>query len=167
MATDPAGITTQIAAARQDDPSAGPLPLIEDYEAGPALLRAAVAGMTAEELRTRPVAGKWSSLEVLCHVSDCEQYFADRMKRTPAMDRPLLVGADGWLYPGSVRPLPRPRLRGGTRPGRPHPPPGGPRPEARPRRGVGADHRPHRPTETGLVTGIVYRRMALALSWSA
>jgi GNAT superfamily N-acetyltransferase len=80
-----------------------PLPLIEDYEAGPNLLRAAVAGMTPDELLARPVAGKWSTLEVVCHVSDCEQFFADRLKRTLAMNRPLLVGADGWLYPEAVR----------------------------------------------------------------
>lgn len=41
-------------------------------------------------------------MEVVCHVSDCEQFFADRMKRTLAMDRPLLVGADGFRYPESV-----------------------------------------------------------------
>jgi uncharacterized damage-inducible protein DinB len=73
------------------------------YEAGSGFLRAAVAGLSPEHLRSRPVAGKWSTLEVVCHVSDCEQFFADRMKRTLAMDRPLLVGADGWRYPEAVR----------------------------------------------------------------
>jgi ribosomal protein S18 acetylase RimI-like enzyme len=77
--------------------------LIDDYEAGTDLVRAAVAGLTAEQFRLRPVAGLWSTLEVLCHVADCEQFFADRMKRTLAMDRPLLVGADGWRYPEAVR----------------------------------------------------------------
>lgn len=76
---------------------------IAEYEAGPELLRAAVVGMTADQLRLRPVAGKWSTLEVVCHVSDTEQFFADRMKRTLAMDRPLLVGADGWRYPEPAR----------------------------------------------------------------
>jgi GNAT superfamily N-acetyltransferase/uncharacterized damage-inducible protein DinB len=80
-----------------------PKRLIEEYEAGPGLLRASVAGLTGEELRLRPVAGRWSALEVVCHVCDCEQFFADRMKRTLAMDRPLLVGADGWLYPEATR----------------------------------------------------------------
>jgi GNAT superfamily N-acetyltransferase len=59
--------------------------------------------MSGEELRLRPVAGKWSTLEVVCHIGDTEQFFADRMKRTLAMNRPLLVGADGWLYPEAVR----------------------------------------------------------------
>jgi GNAT superfamily N-acetyltransferase/uncharacterized damage-inducible protein DinB len=87
---------------RDDDPCEA-AELIAAYEAGNDLLRRAVAGMTAEQLRSRPVAGKWSTLEVLCHVSDCEQFFADRLKRTLAMNRPLLVGADGFCYPDAVR----------------------------------------------------------------
>src|SRR5205823_7674711 len=43
------------------------------------------------------------TLEVLCHLADCEPFFADRMKRTIAMDRPLLIGADGFRYPGPLR----------------------------------------------------------------
>jgi uncharacterized damage-inducible protein DinB len=103
MTSNPAGQSNQVAAAQHDDPTLGPAELIASYAAGPELLRAAVAGLSAEELRLRPVAGKWSSLEVVCHISDCEQFFADRMKRTLAMSRPLLLGADGWLYPEAVR----------------------------------------------------------------
>jgi uncharacterized damage-inducible protein DinB len=73
------------------------------YENGVEKLRVAVAGLTSEQLRSRLVAGKWSTLEVVCHIADCEQFFADRMKRTVAMDRPLLCGADGFRYP---EPLP-------------------------------------------------------------
>jgi GNAT superfamily N-acetyltransferase/uncharacterized damage-inducible protein DinB len=90
-------------AAGQDDESLPPPRLIAEYEAGPGLLRQSVAGLSGEERRLRPVAGKWSTLEVVCHVGDCEQFFADRMKRTLAMSRPLLLGADGWLYPEPVR----------------------------------------------------------------
>jgi GNAT superfamily N-acetyltransferase/uncharacterized damage-inducible protein DinB len=103
MATDPTELPGQIAAIQQDDPSIGPLQLIEDYEAGPNVLRAAVAGMAPGELLARPVPGRWTTLEVVCHVSDSEQFFADRMKRTLAMNRPLLISADGWLYPEAVR----------------------------------------------------------------
>src|SRR5690349_4742940 len=92
-----------IAAAQRDEPGTAPADLIAAYEAGAALLRASIAGMSGEELRLRPVAGKWSSLEVVCHVGDCEQFFADRLKRALAMDRPLLLGADGWRYPEAVR----------------------------------------------------------------
>jgi GNAT superfamily N-acetyltransferase/uncharacterized damage-inducible protein DinB len=83
--------------------AASPQELVADYEAGPDLLRASVAGMSDDELRLRPVAGKWSTQEVVCHVCDTEQFFADRIKRTLAMSRPLLVSADGWSYPEAVR----------------------------------------------------------------
>ena len=94
--------TQQVAAAQQEDPR-GMAELIEAYEAGTGLLRVAVDGMSLEQLLSRPVAGKWSTLEVVCHVADCEQFFADRMKRTVAMDRPLLLGADGFRYPEPLR----------------------------------------------------------------
>jgi uncharacterized damage-inducible protein DinB len=67
---------------------------IEQYLAGPAMLRKAVAGMTAEQLKARPVPGKWSTLEVVCHLSDFEPVYADRMKRVISHDNPPLLGAD-------------------------------------------------------------------------
>ena len=92
-----------IAGAQRDDNTLTVADLISSYEAGIEELRVALAGMTVEQLRSRPVAGKWSTLEVVCHVADCEQFFADRMKRTVAMDRPLLLGADGFRYPEPLR----------------------------------------------------------------
>lgn len=81
------------------DESAGDVQrLIEEYVAGPERLKAAASGLTAEQLRLRPIAGKWSVLEVVCHVADCEQFIADRMKRTLAMDRPLLMFVDEQRY---------------------------------------------------------------------
>ena len=90
---------TTVADAQRDDEALTVAALISAYEKGVEELRLAVAGMTGEQLRSRPVAGRWSTLEVVCHVADCEQFFADRMKRTVAMDRPLLLGADGFRYP--------------------------------------------------------------------
>jgi len=89
--------------AQRDDVSVPAASLIAAYESGITVLRDAVAGMTDEEVRRRPVAGKWSTLEVVCHIADCEQFFADRLKRAIAMNRPLLIGADGFLYPDSLR----------------------------------------------------------------
>jgi uncharacterized damage-inducible protein DinB len=89
---------TAVADAQRDDPTRTAEDLISAYEKGVDELRLAVAGMTVEQLRSRPVAGRWSTLEVVCHIADCEQFFADRMKRTVAMDRPLLLGADGFRY---------------------------------------------------------------------
>jgi uncharacterized damage-inducible protein DinB len=71
-----------------------PAELIDNYLAGPRALRQAVAGLTREQLRARPVAGKWSTLEVVCHLADFDPILADRMKRVIAEERPQLVGAD-------------------------------------------------------------------------
>jgi uncharacterized damage-inducible protein DinB len=103
MTTDATAKRSLIAAIQRDDPSLTPGQLVADYEAGPDLLRAAVAGMAPEQLLARPIPGKWSTQEVVCHVSDCEQFFADRLKRTLALDRPLLLGADPEHYPEAVR----------------------------------------------------------------
>jgi uncharacterized damage-inducible protein DinB len=57
-------------------------------------LRHALAGMNKEHLHSRPVPGKWSTLEVVCHLADFEPIMADRMKRVIALDKPALIGAD-------------------------------------------------------------------------
>jgi GNAT superfamily N-acetyltransferase len=103
MATGPSEPHSQITAIQRDDSSLGPAQLVADYEAGPELLRAAVAGIANDELLARPVAGKGSTLEVICHIGDSEQFFADRFKRTLAMSRPLLLEADPEHYPEAVR----------------------------------------------------------------
>jgi hypothetical protein len=72
--------------------------LIEQYLAGPAELRAAVAGMSREQLVAHPVPGKMSTLEVVCHIADFEPVYADRMKRVIALDKPTLLGADENLF---------------------------------------------------------------------
>src|SRR3954452_19858326 len=68
--------------------------MIEEYAAGPAALRKAVSGMSSEQLTARPVAGKWSVLEVVCHLADFDPILADRMKRIIAEDKPQLLGAN-------------------------------------------------------------------------
>jgi uncharacterized damage-inducible protein DinB len=68
--------------------------LIDSYLAGPRTLRQAVAGMSAEQARARPVPGKWSTLELVCHLADFEPILASRMKCVIAEDRPQLVAAD-------------------------------------------------------------------------
>ncbi len=68
--------------------------LVENYLAGPKSLRQAVAGMSREQIVARPVPGKWSTLEVVCHLADFDPIGADRMKRVIAEDKPNLIGAD-------------------------------------------------------------------------
>jgi hypothetical protein len=72
--------------------------LIEQYLAGPDLLRRAIVGMTKEQLLAKPVAGKWSTQEVVCHLADYEPIYADRMKRVIALDTPELLKGDPALF---------------------------------------------------------------------
>lgn len=68
--------------------------LVGQYLEGARTLRKAVAGLTAEQAKTRPVPGKWSTLEVVCHLADFEPIYADRIKRILAEDRPVFMSAD-------------------------------------------------------------------------
>lgn len=68
--------------------------LIEKYLAGPKQLRAAVAGLTREQAMKRPVPGKWSVLEVVCHIADFEPVYVVRMKQVIAHDSALLMAMD-------------------------------------------------------------------------
>ena len=72
--------------------------LLDAYLAGPRAVRTAVADMSPEQLRARPVAGKWSALEVVCHLADFDPIIADRIKRVLSHDRPSLLGADEALF---------------------------------------------------------------------
>ena len=72
-----------------------PAELADQLLDGAAALRQAVAGMTREQLTARPVAGKWSTLEVVCHLADFDPVLVERMKRIIALpDVPLLLVAD-------------------------------------------------------------------------
>ena len=55
--------------------------LADVYLAGAAQLRAAVAGMTREQLIARPIPGTWSTLEVVAHIADFEPISTDRIRR--------------------------------------------------------------------------------------
>ena len=68
--------------------------LIDEYSAGPAELRKLVAGLSAEQVRARPIPGKWSTLEVVCHLSDFEPVYLDRMKAVLTQDKPTFFGRD-------------------------------------------------------------------------
>ena len=62
---------------------------IDAYLAGARELRAAVAGLGREQLVSRPVPGKWSVLEVVCHLADTDANIAHRIKRILSEDRPV------------------------------------------------------------------------------
>ncbi len=68
------------------------------YRQGAADLRNAVKGMSREQLIARPVAGKWSTLEVVAHLADFEPIYMDRIKRLVALENPSLLAADENLF---------------------------------------------------------------------
>ena len=73
--------------------------LADSYLQGVAELRAAVAGMTREQLLAKPVPGRMSTQEVICHIADFEPIMAERMKRIIALgDTPLILAADENLF---------------------------------------------------------------------
>src|SRR6266478_8246170 len=62
--------------------------LLDAYLSGAGILRAAVTGISREQMVSRPVAGKWSVLEVVCHLADTDANIAHRIKRILSEDRP-------------------------------------------------------------------------------
>jgi hypothetical protein len=68
--------------------------LIVNYLAGVDLIRRSITGLSTEQLHARPIPGKWSIAEVVCHLADFEIVGSDRIKRVVAEDDPLLVSAD-------------------------------------------------------------------------
>src|SRR5262245_8738175 len=76
--------------------------LIDQYAAGPKLLREATRGMTREQAAARPIAGKWSTLECVCHLADFEIVYADRLKRVIAEDKPTMFGGDPDVFAAAL-----------------------------------------------------------------
>jgi uncharacterized damage-inducible protein DinB len=76
--------------------------LAENLMAGPTKVRLALRGLSPEQLRARPVPGKWSILEVVCHLADSDQAWAHRIKRVIAEERPLLIGYDESLFAAAL-----------------------------------------------------------------
>jgi uncharacterized damage-inducible protein DinB len=72
--------------------------LIEQYAAGAEKLALSIRGLTREDLISPPDpawnAGKWSIQQVVIHVADCEQVYADRMKWAISEENPPLPGFD-------------------------------------------------------------------------
>jgi uncharacterized damage-inducible protein DinB len=71
-----------------------PRTLIDEYLTGIDALRSSVDGMSEEQLDAKPIAGKWSTRQVVCHLADFEPIYADRMKRVIAEQIPTFFGGD-------------------------------------------------------------------------
>jgi uncharacterized damage-inducible protein DinB len=76
--------------------------VIDEYAAGAKLLRQAVAGMSEADFDARPIPGKWSTRQVVCHLADFEPIYADRMKRVIAEERPTLFGGDPDVFAAAL-----------------------------------------------------------------
>lgn len=72
--------------------------LIEEFASGGAVLRAAIEGLSREQLLSRPGPGTWSIQELVIHLADGDAIAIDRMKRVIAEDNPMLLGADERAY---------------------------------------------------------------------
>jgi hypothetical protein len=73
-------------------------PRIAAYLDGAQQLRRVVSGMTHEQILARPIAGKWSTLEVVCHLADMDTVYAERIKRVIVEENPPLANADENRY---------------------------------------------------------------------
>ena len=67
---------------------------IADYENDAAKVSRIIKGLTREDLLALPVPGMWSIQQVVVHLADSEQVFADRIKRVIAEDNPMLLAFD-------------------------------------------------------------------------
>jgi len=68
--------------------------LIEQYAAGPARLRGALAQVPAEARQWRPKDGEWSAHEVVVHCADAETNAAARIRYLASETDPLILGYD-------------------------------------------------------------------------
>lgn len=72
--------------------------LIDIYSGGARQLRDALQAATNVDMDAKPIEGKWSIREVVCHLADSEIVYADRMKRVIAEDNPTFFEADPNLF---------------------------------------------------------------------
>jgi len=77
--------------------------LIARYKAGFDEVRASIEGMTDEEMRSRPLPGKWSACEVVQHLGDSEMTSAIRLRKLLTEDDPVIQGYDQDLYAARLR----------------------------------------------------------------
>jgi len=67
--------------------------IIENYLAACAAVQTSFSDMSRELLMARPVANKWSALEVLCHLVDTDLVVALRIRAALTSDCPRLMAA--------------------------------------------------------------------------
>jgi uncharacterized damage-inducible protein DinB len=63
---------------------------IQEYEATPEKIAAAIEGLHEGQLQQRPASDDWSIREVLVHLGDSEIFVYERFRRILADDKPVL-----------------------------------------------------------------------------
>jgi hypothetical protein len=80
---------------------------IDHYATGGEKVRLAVRGLTPDDLTTTPDPaaniGRWSIHQVILHLADCEQVYADRIKRVIAEDNATLLAFDENKWAAGLR----------------------------------------------------------------
>lgn len=82
--------------------------LLGRYQAGPARLREAIAGLSEEDLRYKYDPAKWSAKEIAIHVADMDVAGSFRMKRIIAEPDARYPGVDQDLWAAGLRYQDRP-----------------------------------------------------------
>jgi uncharacterized damage-inducible protein DinB len=72
--------------------------LLAKYAAGPDRLRRSIVDVRPDDLDAVPCEGYWSIRQVICHLSDSDSVYADRIKRVLAEDNPTFFDADPNLF---------------------------------------------------------------------
>lgn len=77
--------------------------LIADYESGGEKLKAAVTGLTPQQLTEFPVPGTWSIQQICVHLLHAELFAVGRMCQIIAEDVPLLMNWDENTFVARLR----------------------------------------------------------------
>lgn len=81
--------------------------LLDEYRQGPVRLRLLVSTLSSSQLTSKPIPGKWTPIELLCHLADSESLFAERMKRVLIEEEPHFYFADPSVCPSALKYLHR------------------------------------------------------------
>ena len=78
---------------------------IDAYAQGPQLLREVIERAPESSWDATPIAGKWSIRQVVCHLTDSEIMYTERIKRVLVEEDPVVMEADPNLHvPALTRP---------------------------------------------------------------
>ena len=77
--------------------------LVARYKQGFDEVRQSLEGMTDEQMKSRPLPGKWSAREIVQHLGDSEMTSAIRLRKLLTEDDPVIQGYDQDLYAARLR----------------------------------------------------------------